>query len=151
MKVTKLLKKQEGFTLLELLIVIVIIGILAVMIIPSLLSGPQKARDGQRKSDLRNLKTALEQYYTDYNTYPKASSWKTDLSTSSPGTNDAYMKTVPQDPKSKADYSYTADPSGCDGDATPCTSYSLQTTFENKKDSQATDRSTGAYVVNSLN
>jgi type II secretion system protein G len=136
----QLIKNQKGFTLLELLIVIVIIGILAVLIIPNLVSGPQRARDSQRKSDLRNIKTALETYYNDNNQYPNTS-WKTDLSS---GTA-PYMKTIPQDPKTQADYSYTPT---C---TTTCTDYKLSTTFENKGDSQATDKTTGAYDVYSAN
>lgn len=137
-----LLKKQGGFTLLELLIVIVIIGILAVLIIPNLVSGPQRARDSQRKTDVRNIKTSLETYYNDNNSYPTASTWKTDLSA---GTT-PYMKTVPADPKGGADYTYTPSPSGCAAGA--CTSYTLSTTLENKNDKEGTN---GTYTANSAN
>ena len=140
----QLLKKQSGFTLLELLIVIVIIGILAVLIIPNLASGPQRARDAQRKSDLRNIKTALETYYNDTNSYPGGGSWKTDLT----GGATPYMKTVPQDPKSKSDYTYATTPVACTTGS--CTSYTLTATLENQKDSQATGAN-GQYTINSAN
>lgn len=65
----KLMRRHQGFTLLELLIVIVIIGILALLIVPGLISGPKRARDATRKADLRGVKNALETYYTDNNAY----------------------------------------------------------------------------------
>lgn len=128
---------QKGFTLLELLIVIVIIGILAVLIIPNLASGPARGRDSQRKSDLRNIKTALESYYNDNSSYPAAASWETDLQGGPP-----YMKDVPEDPKTQADYTYTPAPAGG-----PYTSYTLQTTLENTSDKEA--GAGGVYQVTS--
>lgn len=139
---TSLLKKQGGFTLLELLIVIVIIAILVVLIVPNLISGPQRARDAQRKTDLRNLKTSLETYYNDSNSYPTSANWKTDLSA---GTT-PYMKTIPTDPRGGADYTYTPSPAGCAVGA--CTSYTLSATLENQSDKEATN---GTYTVNSAN
>lgn len=139
---TSLLKKQGGFTLLELLIVIVIIAILVVLIVPNLVSGPQRARDSQRKTDLRNIKTALETYYNDSNSYPTTGTWKTDLSAGST----PYMKTIPADPKGGADYNYVPSPAGCAAGA--CTSYAISTTMENQNDKEATN---GTYTVNSAN
>lgn len=127
---------QKGFTLLELLIVIVIIGILAVLIIPNLASGPARGRDSQRKSDLRNIKTALESYYNDNSAYPAAASWTTDLQGGPP-----YMKAVPTDPKTKAAYTYTPAPSGG-----PYTSYTLTVNLENTSDKDSTN---GVYTVSS--
>ncbi len=63
-------KTQQGFTLLELLIVIAIIGILAGVISVSVSSARVKARDAKRMGDIRQTITALEQYYIKNGTYP---------------------------------------------------------------------------------
>lgn len=147
-----ILKKESGFTLLELLIVIVIIGILAVLIVPNLTSGPARARDSQRKSDMRNVKTALETYFNDNNQYPggTGSAGYAGLSTTLVST---YIKVLPVDPKGGTQaapiYSYTASPASCAPGGTACTSYVLSTTLENTKDPQA--GAGGVYNVNSVN
>ena len=56
---------RKGFTLIELLIVVVIIGILAAIAIPKFASTKQKAYLASMKSDLRNLTTAQEAYFSD--------------------------------------------------------------------------------------
>ena len=73
LKVKEILKKDGGFTLLELLIVIVIIGILALLIIPNITSAPKKARDTTRKTDLKAIQKALEEYFVSNNAYPTSS------------------------------------------------------------------------------
>jgi type II secretion system protein G len=63
--------KQRGFTLIELLVVIAIIGILSSIVIVSLTSARAKARDAKRVSELKEIQTALEVYYTNNGEYPK--------------------------------------------------------------------------------
>jgi prepilin-type N-terminal cleavage/methylation domain-containing protein len=62
---------KSGFTLVELLVVISIIGLLSSFAIVSLNSARMKARDALRKGDMAQLRTALNLYYDDNNAYPK--------------------------------------------------------------------------------
>jgi general secretion pathway protein G len=61
---------KKGFTLIELLVVIAIIGLLSTLSVVALGSARQKSRDSKRLSDLKQVQTALELYYTDNNSYP---------------------------------------------------------------------------------
>lgn len=61
---------KRGFTLIELLVVIAIIGLLSTLAVVALGSARQRARDSKRVSDLRQVQTALELYYTDNSAYP---------------------------------------------------------------------------------
>ena len=63
-------RTNRGFTLIELLVVIAIIGILSSVVLSSLNSARGKARDAKRKSELKQLQTALELYYSDNSAYP---------------------------------------------------------------------------------
>ena len=64
-----MLRTRKGFTLIELLIVVVIIGILAAIAIPKFASTKEKAYVTAMKSDLRNMMTSQESYFSDYGTY----------------------------------------------------------------------------------
>ncbi len=68
-------KQTKGFTLIELLVVIAIIGILSSVVLVSLNTARAKARDATRKTDLKQLQTALELYFNDYGRYPITSTW----------------------------------------------------------------------------
>src|SRR6185503_8786200 len=64
-----MLKLRKGFTLIELLIVVVIIGILAAIAIPKFANTKSKAYITAMKSDLRNLVTAEEAFFSDSSKY----------------------------------------------------------------------------------
>jgi prepilin-type N-terminal cleavage/methylation domain-containing protein len=64
------LKKSKGFTLVELLIVIVVIGILATLVIVTFSGIQQRARDTQRQTDINAIQGHMEAYYAQNGTYP---------------------------------------------------------------------------------
>jgi len=64
------MKKIKGFTLVELLIVIAIIGILAAIVIVSVNEAKKKARDVKRIAELKTVQNALEMYYDEHDEYP---------------------------------------------------------------------------------
>jgi type IV pilus assembly protein PilA len=81
MSFTKL-KQQRGFTIIELLIVIVIIGILAVVVLINFTGAQRNARNSQRKSDIGIIATQLQTFYAQNNYYPdfddlNSEAWRT--------------------------------------------------------------------------
>lgn len=101
--------RNKGFTLIELLIVISIVGVLAALVTVNLQDARQRARDTQRKSDLRAIRNALELYKNDQS----PPQYSPDLDTLQTGN---YMQADPVDPLYKQaadswpDYSYVLDP-----------------------------------------
>lgn len=69
MKLNKI-KNSKGFTIVELLIVIVIIGILAALVLNSFRGVQERARDTKRQTDINAQASQLEVYYTDNGGYP---------------------------------------------------------------------------------
>lgn len=69
-----MMKYKKGFTLLELLVVIAVIGIFSGIVIATLNNVRSKSRDARRKSDFRQISTALELYYDEYGGYPATGS-----------------------------------------------------------------------------
>ncbi len=62
--------KQSGFTLIEIMVVVVIIGILASVVVPRIMDNPDKARVAKAQNDIRALGSALDIYRLDNFVYP---------------------------------------------------------------------------------
>ena len=137
MNLFKNIRSRQGFTLLELMIVVVIVGMLAIIIVPNLVSGPTRARDSQRKADLQTIKNSLEGYYNDNNSYP------TTLEVLTQG-NSPYLKALPTDPKTKTAYIYTTA-------GNPPNSYILKANLENNNDKDVKSGTSKVYELNSTN
>jgi len=142
MKNKILTKFNLGFTLVELLVVISIIGILTVISASTYSSAQIKARDSQRKSDLDQISKALMLYYADNGVFPA----EFPFGNSSVGFTGAnatvYMRQTPSDPKHDAKYTYVYKIS------VDFKKFNLFANLENKKDSQCV---TPGYNINNEN
>jgi general secretion pathway protein G len=96
--------RREGFTLIELMIVVVILGILATIIMPKMLSRPEQARRMKAVVDIRNIQSALALFHTDTGRFPSTSEGL-EILVSNPGiqgyNRDGYLDAVPLDPWGK--------------------------------------------------
>lgn len=63
-------QKNNGFSLIELLVVISIIAVLSALLMANFMGARERARDAQKISDLESIKTALRMYYNDNQFYP---------------------------------------------------------------------------------
>jgi len=98
-------KQQKGFTLLEIMVVIVILGVLAAMVVPNLIGNKDKADIQKVKSDIVALENSLDMYKLDNSVYPTTDQGLEAL-VSEPSVSptprnyreDGYIKRLPQDP-----------------------------------------------------
>lgn len=111
---------KKGFTLIELLVVIAIIGVLSALALIALNGARQKARDGERKSDLAQYRVALEAYFNDQTPgrYPHSACTNAapcetvtgngifDPTTTGNDLYDEYLTAVVNDPINSAVYKY---------------------------------------------
>ena len=124
---------KKGFTLIEILIVVAIIAILASVVLIGLGPTQQKGRDARRLSDLRELQTGIELYYSHCGVYPNPGPTVAGCAAASTGpivsgglaaalTGGGYATNVPDDPTTSKHYTYTVNAAA--------TSYTLSATLE---------------------
>lgn len=97
---------SKGFSLIELLIVVAIIGVLSSIVIAALSSSQAKGRDSKRVSDIKNIEVSLKLYYLDYGRYP------TNIYDATTGLAPTYMAVVPYDSRAGT-CSSTGNGAGC--------------------------------------
>ena len=109
---TRMNKKASGFTLIEIMVVIVILGILAAVVVPRIMDRPDAARIVKAKQDIRAMEGALELYRLDNFNYPSTDQGLEALVSEPSGSPEAknwksggYMKRLPKDPWG-AEYQY---------------------------------------------
>ena len=97
--------KQSGFTLIEIMVVVVILGILAAAVVPKIMSRPQEARIAKAKNDITSLESALNIYKLDNYQYPSTDQGLEALVTRPSGApqprnykKDGYIKKLNKDP-----------------------------------------------------
>ena len=118
-------KQKQGFTLIEILIVVAIIAILASVVLIGLGPTQQAGRDARRLSDLRETQNALELYYNAKGTYPAVATWSA-LSAAIVAANIGITQPLPNDPTNSGVYVYEYSVNGTDS------AYVIATTLENK-------------------
>jgi general secretion pathway protein G len=95
-------KQDAGFTLVELMIVMVIIGVLAVVAIPSYIGAVRQAREAVLKEDLHVLRNAIDSYTADKQKAPQ---------TLDELIQDGYLRSIPVDPMTRSNTTWVTDAS----------------------------------------
>ncbi len=98
-------QKERGFTLLEILVVIAVIGILVAILVPRFSGIQTDAKKKQTMADLKSLKMAVEMYKNNNHVYPAAAGWDTLLLAETSRVVDE----VPNDPFGTTKYTYDLD------------------------------------------
>lgn len=98
-------KRQSGFTLIEIMVVVVILGILAALVVPTIMSRPDQAKGTVARTDVKAIGSALEMYRLDNGFYPSTEQGLDALAEEPSGSpeprrwnQDGYLPKVPVDP-----------------------------------------------------
>jgi general secretion pathway protein G len=149
----KTLQSTSGFTLIEVLVTIAILGFLIAMSIANYVPSLQRGRDSKRKNDIRQIGNAAELYFADKETYPMGDANGNILGCGALGTaicgwgspftagTTIYMSQLPKDPVSSQQFYYVSDG----------TYYQIYTHLEYSKDSDITTTYAGKCVGSTAN
>ena len=148
-------QSKLGFTLIELLVVVAIIGLLSSIVSAALNNSRTRSRDARRVSDLKQLKSAMDLYYSIGTGYPDDATWTAALTSGLSCSGTIIMTQVPKDPvPANYVYTYAASGNSLSGCGTTVRgNYDLEFYIENKgryyimdEDGNLTDKITGSPV-----
>lgn len=124
-KLNNSVKPNRGFTLIEILVVLTVVGVLSGLMFTTTVAIQRRSRDERRLADLSSLKAALQRYHVDQGFYPadhqvnsspglnlsalKGNQFNSNIGNPEPEANpEVYLQSLPSDPLSNQDYCYVA-------------------------------------------
>jgi prepilin-type N-terminal cleavage/methylation domain-containing protein len=134
------MEKKQGFTLIELMIVVAIIGILAAVAIPKFADMMEKSREGATKGNIGAIKSAITIYYGD-----QSGTWPSSID---PSVNTVFSQYLDRVPAVKVTHSFTSNGTALSGISTAIQSTSAAPALDNTHDGWIYNTTTGDVWVN---